>query len=104
MERRESLPAAMELLSVEELRVALRADGRAVWEFIELGLAAPCAGPGGAPHVTAAEAERLSRAMRLARELELHAAGAALLIDLLEERERLLRRLSALESLAGPTS
>ncbi len=95
------LAVPAELLSVEELCVALHAEGVALHEFIELGLARPSAGPGGALLVTVAEAARLARALRLARELELHAAGAALLLDLLEERERLLRRLEALECL-GP--
>lgn len=99
MQRNDVLPVPAELLSVEELCVALHAEGVTLREFIELGLARPSAGPGGALLVTAAEAARLSRALRLARELELHAAGAALLVDLLEERERLLRRLDALECL-----
>lgn len=99
MDPNEMLPVPEELLSVEELCVALHVEGVALLEFIELGVARPSVGPGGALLVTAAEAERLSRAFRLARELELHAAGAALLVDLLEERERLLRRLEALECL-----
>jgi chaperone modulatory protein CbpM len=86
-------------MSIEELCVALHVERVALHEFIELGLARPCAAPGGALLVSAAEAARLSRALRLARELELHAAGAALLVDLLEERERLLHRLAALECL-----
>lgn len=102
MERPEIPGAGEELLSVEELRLALRVESVALAEYLELGLAHPCAGPGGAPCVTAAEAARVSRALRLARELELHPAGAALLVELLDERDRLLRRLEALECLVGP--
>jgi chaperone modulatory protein CbpM len=102
MDRHDALAGASDLLSVEELRIALHAEGLVLAEFIELGLATPCAGPGGALLVTPAEAERLARALRLARELELHAAGAALLVELLEERERLRRRLEAMDCLAGP--
>lgn len=97
----DTLPPGTELLSVEELRVALSVERVALAELIDLGLAAPSPGPGGAECVTAAEAARLARALRLARELELHAAGAALVVELLEERERLLRRLEAMECLAG---
>ncbi|MCU0974882.1 MAG: hypothetical protein MUC71_01030 [Steroidobacteraceae bacterium] len=100
MDRNDLLPVPAELMSVEELCIALHAEGVALHEFIELGLARPSAGPGGALLVTAAEAARLARALRLARELEIHAAGAALLVDLLEERDRLVRRLEALECLA----
>lgn len=102
MERPEGLPSTEELLTVEELRVALRIEVVALAEYVELGVATPRAGPEGRPCVTAADAERLSRALRLARELELHPAGAALLVELLDERERLRRRLEALECLVGP--
>lgn len=99
MDPNEMLPVPAELMPVEELCVALHAERVALFEFIDLGLARPSEGPGGMLLVTATEAARLSRALRLARELEIHAAGAALLLDLLEERERLLRRLEALECL-----
>ena len=99
MDHNDLLPVPAELMSVEELCVALHAEDVALYEFIDLGLARPSAGPGGVLLVTVTEAARLSRALRLARELELHAAGAALLLDLLEERERLLRRLETLECL-----
>lgn len=102
MERGEAPAVAVELLAVEDLRLSLHLDAASLAEFVELGLVHPAAGPGGALRVTLVEAERLARAARLARELELHAAGAALLVELLDERDRLLRRLDALECLLRP--
>jgi len=41
--------------------------------------------------------------LRLARELEMHAAAAVLVVELLEERDSLRRRVSRLERTAGGT-
>lgn len=45
--------------------------------------------------------KRLRTALRLHRELQLNAAGAALAVDLLEEIERLRTRVALLESALG---
>jgi chaperone modulatory protein CbpM len=88
-------------LELGRLCVALRVEVSALAEFIEVGVAAPRTGLHGELVVSVHEAARLARALRLARELELHAAGAAIVVELLEERESLHRRLRALECLLG---
>jgi chaperone modulatory protein CbpM len=84
------------LVSLDELLVALGVEDRVVTEYVELGIAKPRREAGG-PAFTPAEVARLTRALRLARELELHAAAAALLVDLLEERDDLVRQVGRLE-------
>ena len=86
------------LVAVEELGGVLGVETRIVAEFVELGLVKPMAGTA-RPSLTGAEIARLSRALRLSRELELHAAAAAMLVELLEERDELRRRLACLEQL-----
>lgn len=88
------------LVSVDELGTVLGVEARVVTEYFELGLVRPASGSE-RPSLTAAEVARLSRALRLARELELHAAAAAMLVELLEERDDLRRRLVCLERLLG---
>jgi len=84
----------------DELLRALGVESRVVTEYVELGFAVPSGGPGHRAF-TVTQAERLARALRLARDLELHAAGAVMLVELLEEREALLRRVRNLERVAG---
>jgi len=88
------------LVSVDELGTVLGVEARVVTEYFELGLVRPASGTE-RPSLTASEVARLSRALRLARELELHAAAAAMLVELLEERDDLRRRLVCLERLLG---
>lgn len=83
------------LVRFEELGAVLGVDTRIVAEYAELGFVQPRRA------FTDAEIGRLSRALRLARELELHAPAAALLVELLEERDALRRRLSCMERLSG---
>ena len=88
------------VVAVEELDAVLGVEARVVAEYFELGLVRP-AMRARQQSLTVAEVARLSRALRLARELELHAAAAAVLVELLEERDELRRRLTCLERLAG---
>ena len=102
--QRDSPEAGFAPIGLEELGEALGVETSVVVEYVELGLAGPRPEPAGLWRFTPPEAARLSRAVRIARELELHAAAAALVVDLLEERERMRRRISCLERLArgGP--
>jgi chaperone modulatory protein CbpM len=85
---------------MDELDAVLGVETRVVADYVELGLVRPTTG-GGRVSLGVDEVARLSRALRLARELELHAAAAALLVELLEERDDLRRRIACLERLAG---
>jgi chaperone modulatory protein CbpM len=88
------------LVAVEELGNVLGVEARVVTEYVELGLVTPAV-RAERSSLTVAEVARLSRALRLARELELHAAAASVLVELLEERDELRRRLACLERLLG---
>ena len=93
------------LVSVDELGTVLGVEARVVTEYFELGLVRPASGTE-RPSLTPSEVPRpspagLSRGLRLGRELELHAAAAAMLVELLEERDDLRRRLVCLERLLG---
>ena len=99
--QRDSHEAESEPIGLEELGEALGVDTSVVVEYVELGLAGSRPDRAGRWRFTPPEAARLSRAVRIARELELHAAAAALLVDLLEERERLRHRIACLERLSG---
>ena len=94
------LEAGTSVVAVDELGAVLGVEARVVAEYVERGLVRP-AMRARQPTLTVTEVARLSRAMRLARELELHAAAASLLFELLEERDDLRRRLACLEQLAG---
>lgn len=81
-------------LRLAQLCDALGIEVSVVAEHTELGLfqQREVAGP-----FTSEDAARLSRVLRLARDLEIHAAAAVLVVELLEERERLTRRVACLE-------
>jgi chaperone modulatory protein CbpM len=97
---RTGLEGEADRVALDELGSVLGVETRVVAEYVELGLVRPTAGSGRAS-LGVAEVARLSRALRLARELELHAAAATVLVELLEERDALRRRLACLERLAG---
>ncbi len=88
------------LMGWEELLAALGVESRVVTEYVELGFVVP-AGTGTRRSFTVTQAARLARALRLAHDLELHAAAAVLLVELLEEREALMRQVRNLERVAG---
>lgn len=83
---------------VEVLRFA-RIDRTVLLEFVEVGLVAPLA-----RDLSQVDEWRFARrdvrkvrsAQRLIADLQLNAAGAALVLDLLEERDTLRRRLRTL--------
>jgi len=82
---------------VDDLGETLGVEATVVAEYLELGLAGPGRFCPSRKSLSTHDLARLSRALRLADELELHAAAALLLVELLEERDTLRRRLSRLE-------
>jgi len=99
--QREPLEADSGPLALEELREAFGVESSVLIEYVELGLAGAHPEAPDRWRFTPPQVARLSRALRIARELELHAAAAALLVDLLEERDRMRRRIACLERLVG---
>jgi hypothetical protein len=86
---------------VEDLGETLGVGAGVVAEYLELGLAGPGRFCPNRLSVSVRDLARLSRALRLADELELHAAAAVLLVELLEERDALRRRVLRLERAAA---
>jgi chaperone modulatory protein CbpM len=87
------------LCDLAELAEGLGVHETLVIEFVELGVV-PAPGPVPAGwRFTAGAIERLTRAARLSRELELPALGAAVVLELLDERHALRARVRALERL-----
>ncbi|MEM8751500.1 MAG: chaperone modulator CbpM [Pseudomonadota bacterium] len=76
---------------------------RAAWivELTEHGAIEPAAAADDAPRFSPADAAAAIRAWRLHRDLGVNAAGAALALSLIEERDRLARRLRLLEGVEG---
>jgi hypothetical protein len=85
---------AEERLSAEELAAAARITPARLARLVRLGLAEPT-GPGGG-EFTAATAARLTRMLRLHRDLGVGLAGAVIIVDLLERLDRLEAELSRL--------
>jgi len=84
----------------DSLGEALGVEAAIVMEYVELGFVQP-RHRAAREMLTPTDLARLSRALRLARELEVHAAAAAMLVELLEERDALRRRIACLEQVAG---
>jgi DNA-binding transcriptional MerR regulator len=99
--QRDWCEADADTLGLEGLVEALGVDTSVVVEYEQLGLFGTSRRGASPWRFSAPDVERLSRALRLSRDLELHAAAAALLVELLEERARLRRRVACLEQLAG---
>lgn len=64
-----------------------------ILEYVEYGIVEPVAPPG---RFSASALPRVQRALRLQRDLGLNTAGVALVLDLLDEIDRLRARLNAL--------
>jgi len=86
-------------LEIGEFCTYLRVDRHWVMELVEAGVLEP---RGPAPEAWAFPAKALVRARataRLVNDLGVNLAGAAVILDLIEERARLERRLDELERL-----
>jgi len=99
-----SLPLlAGELLEEEveftlaELCSACGVPAERVLELVQEGIAEPVGGEYGNWRFRGVSIRRVHRAVRLERDLGVNVAGVALALDLLEELERLQRRLDRLE-------
>jgi chaperone modulatory protein CbpM len=69
-------------LSAEELAAAAGITLSRLARLVELGLVEPC--EPGTTRFSAATADRLSRMLRLHRDLRVNLAGAALIVDLVD--------------------
>jgi chaperone modulatory protein CbpM len=84
-------------LDLTELAEICGVTPEIVFELVEHGLLNP---RGRRPEqwvFSGTAVRRIRQALRLARDLEINLAGAALAVDLLEERERLYARIRELE-------
>ncbi len=90
-------------LSLAELARACGMPPEALMEYVRLGVIEPDAPGPDAPvrrwRFRAESVMRLHRAARLRRDLEIDAGAVALVLDLLEEMERMRARMRCLERL-----
>jgi len=86
-------------IAITDFCAWLRVDRHWVASLVEAGVLEP---RGAAPETwsfPATDLSRVSAVARLVHDLEVNLAGAALIVDLLEERRRLERRIALLERL-----
>jgi hypothetical protein len=84
---------ARRLMSLDELARQAACRVRVVERMFQLGVFEATERGGGEPLFDAAAADRLRRALRLRADLRVGATGLGLVLDLLEEVERLRRLL-----------
>lgn len=84
-------------LSVGDLCRCCHVREEKIIGLIEEGILTPLAAEGGEARFPGTSARRAARALRLQRELELDLSGVAMVLELLEEVERLRRRLRIYE-------
>lgn len=87
----------VETLTMEELCRFCDADSAWVVELVEHGALDPQGGANAEWTFHAISIARARKARRLQRDFELNAAGIALILDLLEERDALRRALAMTE-------
>jgi chaperone modulatory protein CbpM len=83
------------LLTVKDLSRMCAVDERHIVEFVEEGVLNVVEVNAAEWHFTGAALRRTRRALRLERDLEINLAGVALVLELMEEMERLRRELEA---------
>jgi chaperone modulatory protein CbpM len=89
-------------LGLVELVACTRVERHRVVELVEMGLLEPVGGNADQWLFAARDLRRLRTAGRLIDDLGVNAAGAALIVDLLEQREELLHQLRSQLQLLGP--
>lgn len=90
----------IEALSLQELCRFCQADEAWVIELVEHGVLSPVGGQRSNWQFVGTSIVRAKKARRLNRDLGINAAGVALVIDLIEERDAALRRLAQHEAIA----
>ena len=85
-------------LTVPELCRACRLSAERVFELVAEGIIDPVGRDPGHYRFRAVAVHRVRRVQRLEQDLGVNVAGAAVVLDLLDELERLRRRLHRLES------
>ncbi len=83
------------LLTVKDLSRMCAVDERHIVEYVEEGVLNVVEISAAEWHFTGAALRRARRALRLERDLEINLAGVALVLELMEEVERLRRELEA---------
>ena len=89
----------VEALSLQDLCQFCQADETWVIELVEHGVLEPIGSTSGNWRFVGTSIVRAKKARRLNRDLGINAAGVALVLDLLEERETVLRRLAQYEAI-----
>lgn len=93
--------AGESLLDLSRFGTLCRIERSLLIEMIEFGVLEPTGAEPTAWRLPASDLLRARRAARLRRDLGVNTAGIAVILDLLEQRERLLARLQRFESLIG---
>jgi len=89
----------VEALSLQDLCRFCQSDEAWVIELVEHGVLEPVGSTSGNWRFVGTSIVRAKKARRLNRDLGINAAGVALVLDLLEERETVLRRLAQYEAI-----
>jgi chaperone modulatory protein CbpM len=89
----------VEALSLQDLCRFCQSDETWVIELVEHGVLEPVGSTSGNWRFVGTSIVRAKKARRRNRDLGINAAGVALVLDLLEERETVLRRLAQYEAI-----
>ncbi|MGB7242632.1 MAG: chaperone modulator CbpM [Sulfitobacter sp.] len=88
----------VDALSLQDLCRFCQADETWVIELVEHGVLEPVGSTRGSWRFVGTSIVRAKKARRLNRDLGINTAGVALVLDLLEERDAILRRLAQHEA------
>lgn len=97
MKKATNSPPQTDTLSLSELSVFCHAKADLVVALVEYGVVTPVEPADPDWHFAPRSIARTRKAARLMRDLGLNLAGVALVLDLIEERDRLARRLAMLD-------
>lgn len=89
----------VDALSLEDLCRFCQTDETWVVELVEHGVLEPIGSTRGNWRFVGTSIVRAKKARRLNRDLGINTAGVALVLELLEERDEILRRLAQLEAI-----